>query len=117
LARRRRRPGHHRGGQADVHRHRHRVARHPGVAGRPGPQQLGGHLLHRRGVRRLHRRRSRHGPADRKGPRTMSITDTSTTSTAEPTMVTPPRTSFWTGRSEFALVGLLYVIAVLLTIG
>lgn len=46
----------------------------------------------------------------------MSITD-NTTSTAEPTMVTPPRTSFWTGRSEFALVGLLYVIAVLLTIG
>lgn len=46
----------------------------------------------------------------------MSIIDT-TTSTGDPTTVTPLRKSFWTGRSEFVLVALLYVIAVLLTIG
>lgn len=46
----------------------------------------------------------------------MSITDT-TTATGDPAAVSPPRTSFWTGRSELALVGLLYAIAVLLTIG
>ena len=40
----------------------------------------------------------------------MSITDT-TTSTAESTMVTPSRTSFWTGRSEFALVDSRPVVA------
>jgi putative tricarboxylic transport membrane protein len=46
----------------------------------------------------------------------MSITDI-TASTGAPSTATPPRRSFWTGRSEFALVGLLYLIAVLVTIG
>ncbi|GGG45680.1 hypothetical protein GCM10011374_04950 [Kocuria dechangensis] len=46
----------------------------------------------------------------------MSIIDT-TTSTGAPATAIPPRRSFWTGRSEFALVGLLYLIAGLLTIG
>lgn len=46
----------------------------------------------------------------------MSITET-TTSTGETSTVTPSRKSFWAGRSEFALVALLYIIAVLLTIG
>lgn len=46
----------------------------------------------------------------------MSITDT-TTHTGDPTTGTPLRKSFWTGRSEFALVALLYVLAALLTIG
>jgi len=40
-----------------------------------------------------------------------------TTHTGDPTTGSPPRKSFWTGRSEFALVGLLYAIAVLLTVG
>jgi putative tricarboxylic transport membrane protein len=46
----------------------------------------------------------------------MSITDT-TASAGAPATATPRRRSFWTGRSEFALVVLLYLIAGLLTIG
>lgn len=46
----------------------------------------------------------------------MSITDT-TPHTGDQAMDSTPGKSFWTGRSEFALVALLYMVAVLLTIG
>lgn len=44
----------------------------------------------------------------------MSITDSDTRLR---TTAAPPRTGFWTGRSELTLVALLYLAAVLLTLG